>query len=279
VKSNSSPYSAKLFGVEILVILIGLLFLVPFYFVLANSFKSFSELLLNAASLPKALHWENYSRAWSIMKFPSALKNSLIITIISNIGLVLIAASAAYRLVRHHTRFNKVLFTLFVASMVIPFQAIMIPLVKVAKWFGLLSSLPGLMICYFGFGVSMSIFLYHGFIKSIPKEIEESAVVDGCTPYSVFWRIVFPLLKPITVTIILLNSLWIWNDFLLPLLILQKPELRTIPLATNSFFGQYTKQWDLALAALVMGISPIVLFFLAMQRHIIEGITAGSVKG
>jgi raffinose/stachyose/melibiose transport system permease protein len=163
--------------------------------------------------------------------------------------------------------------------MVIPFQAIMIPLVKVAKWFGLLSSLPGLMICYFGFGVSMSIFLYHGFIKSIPKEIEESAVVDGCTPYSVFWRIVFPLLKPITVTIILLNSLWIWNDFLLPLLILQKPELRTIPLATNSFFGQYTKQWDLALAALVMGISPIVLFFLAMQRHIIEGITAGSVKG
>ncbi|MDF2814751.1 MAG: sugar transporter permease [Paenibacillus sp.] len=279
MKSNSSPYSAKLFGVEILVILIGLLFLVPFYFVLANSFKSFSELLLNAASLPKALHWENYSRAWSIMKFPSALKNSLIITIISNIGLVLIAASAAYRLVRHHTRFNKVLFTLFVASMVIPFQAIMIPLVKVAKWFGLLSSLPGLMICYFGFGVSMSIFLYHGFIKSIPKEIEESAVVDGCTPYSVFWRIVFPLLKPITVTIILLNSLWIWNDFLLPLLILQKPELRTIPLATNSFFGQYTKQWDLALAALVMGISPIVLFFLAMQRHIIEGITAGSVKG
>lgn len=276
---TSETYSKRLFGMELAAIALGLLFLLPFYFVVANSFKSFGELMLDAASLPKALSWDNYSRAWKIMHFPTAFGNSLIVTIFSNLGLILISSMAAYRLVRRPSRFNNGVFALFVASMVIPFQAIMIPLVKVAKWFGLLNTLPGLMVCYFGFGVSMSVFLYHGFIKSIPKEIEESAVVDGCSPYGVFWRIVFPLLQPITVTVVLLNSLWIWNDFLLPLLILQKPGLRTIPLATNAFFGQYTKQWDLALAALLMGIAPIVAFFLAMQRHIIEGITAGSVKG
>jgi raffinose/stachyose/melibiose transport system permease protein len=125
----------------------------------------------------------------------------------------------------------------------------------------------------------LNLFLYHGYIKSISKEIEESAVVDGCSTYGVFWRIVFPLLKPMTVTIILLNTLWIWNDFLLPSLMLSSKTLQTIPLATYSFFGQYTKQWDMALAGLVMGVLPIIVLFLAMQKQIVEGITAGSVKG
>ncbi|MNI78464.1 L-arabinose transport system permease protein AraQ [compost metagenome] len=155
----------------------------------------------------------------------------------------------------------------------------MIPLVKVVSTLGIQNSRLGIIICYFGFGTMLSVFLYHGYVKSIPKEIEESAVVDGCSPYGVFWKIVFPLLKPMTVTVLLLNSLWIWNDFLLPLLVLSSPDLRTIPLAASSFFAQYTKQWDLGLASLVLGVIPIVIFFLSMQKHIIEGITAGSVKG
>lgn len=276
---NAKSYSGKLLVIEILTIIVAILFLVPFYFVIANSLKTFGELLSNSASLPTTLNWSNYTRAWKIMKYPSAFTNSLIITVLSNLGLVVISAMAAYRMVRHNTRFNKLLFTVFVAAMVIPFQSVMIPLVQVAKNFGLINSRLGLVICYLGFGVSMSVFLYHGFVKSIPREIEESAVVDGCTPYGVFWRIVFPLLKPMTVTILMLNTLWIWNDFLLPLLILTGPDLQTIPLRTNSFFGQYTKQWDLALAALMLGITPVIVFFLSLQRHIIEGITAGSVKG
>nr|WP_275984150.1 carbohydrate ABC transporter permease [Paenibacillus hamazuiensis] len=264
---------------EILGILLGLLFIVPFYFVIANSLKTFAEILINAAGLPKSLNFSNYVRVWDIMKFPKAFLNSLLITVFSNLGLVVISSMAAYRLVRTPTKINNMIFFAFVAAMVIPFQSIMIPLVKVASDVGLMDSIPGLVICYFGFGVSMTVFLYHGFIKSIPMEIEESATVDGCSPYGVFWRIIFPLLKPMTVTIILLNSLWIWNDFLLPSLVLNSPDLRTIPLATFSFFGQYTKQWDLALAALVLGVLPIIIFFLFMQRHIIEGITAGSVKG
>ncbi|CAG7632208.1 carbohydrate ABC transporter permease [Paenibacillus allorhizosphaerae] len=272
-------YSSRTLTLEIVAVLVGLLFLVPFYFVIVNSLKTFGELLSDPTSLPTKLQWNNYSRAWTIIKFPRVFMNSLIITVISNLGIALISSMAAHRMVRRPNRLNNLLFSLFVAAMVIPFQSIMIPLVKVAKSAGLFDSIPGLVVCYLGFGAPMSIFLFHGFIKSIPLEIEESAVVDGTSTYGTFFRIVLPLLKPIAVTVILLNSLWIWNDFLLPFIILQSPELKTIPLATNSFFGQYTKQWDLALAALVLGVLPIVIFFLVMQRHIIEGITAGSVKG
>ncbi|GAB2720214.1 carbohydrate ABC transporter permease [Paenibacillus thermoaerophilus] len=273
-------YTGRTFALEVFAIVLGLLFLVPFYFVLSNSFKPFSELLSHTVALPSAPTLDNYQRAWEIMKFPRAFMNSLIITVVSIVGLTVISSMAAYRMVRYPSGFNRLAFGLFVAAMVIPFQSIMIPLVSVAKEFGLFGSRTGLIICYFGFGVPLSVFLYHGFVKSIPLEIEESARVDGCSKFGVYWRIVFPLLKPMTVTIALLNSLWIWNDFLLPSIVLGlKPETRTIPLATYSFFGQYTKQWDLALAGLVLGVTPIIIFFLSLQKHIIEGITAGSVKG
>ena len=276
---NRTRRTGRLITLEIFGILLGILFLVPFYFVISNSLKPIGDLLANTANLPKSLFLGNYERVWSIMMFPSAFVNSLFITIVANIGLVVLSSMAAYRMVRTPTKLNNILFICLVTAMVVPFQSIMLPLIKVADIAGLINSRWGLAICYFGFGVSLNVFLYHGFIKAIPKEIEESAVVDGTSAYGLFWRIVFPLLRPMTITIILLNSLWIWNDFLLPSLILSNPELRTIPLATYSFFGQYTKQWDLALAGLVLGVLPIIIFFLALQKHIIEGITAGSVKG
>lgn len=276
---SNKVYSYKILIIEICAIALAVFFLVPFYFTIINSLKSFGDLLIDSAGWPKSWHFENYKRAWDILKFPSVFLNSLTITVFSILGIVVISSMAAFRFVRVPTTFNKILFGVFVASMIVPFQSIMIPLVRIVSELGVQNSRPGLIICYYGFGVALSVFLYHGYIKSIPKEVEESAVVDGCSPYGVFWKIVFPLLKPMTVTVVLLNSLWIWNDYLLPLLILQAPSLRTIPLAASSFFAQYTKQWDLGLAALVLGVTPIVIFFLLMQKHIIEGITAGSVKG
>jgi len=276
---HSPRYTARLFVMEALTVLLALLFLVPFYFVLVNSVKSFGDIMSNAAGWPSQYRFDNFSKVWDIMHYPRALVNSLLITVLSNVGLVVISSMAAYQMVRRPTRTNKVLFFLFVAAMVIPFQSIMIPLVRVVSEAGLMDSQHGLIFCYFGFGVSLNLFLYHGFIMSIPREIEESAVVDGCAPYGVFWRIVFPLLRPMTITVILLNSLWIWNDFLLPSLVLHSPEIRTIPLQVYAFFGQYTKQWDMALAGLVLGVTPMVVFFLLMQKHIIEGISAGAVKG
>lgn len=271
-------YSWRTFSVEIFAIVLGLMFLVPFYYVVSNSLKPFAEILTNTSALPKVFQFENYVQAFEKLDYLNVFTNSLIITVSSNIVLVIFCSMAAYMLVRTKKKISNVIFMIFVAAMIIPFQSIMIPLIKTAGNFGLLNSMWGLVIMYLGFGSGMTIFLYHGFIKGIPVELEEAAIIDGCTRFGVFWRIVFPLLKPITVTIVILNSLWIWNDFLLPSLVLQDPELRTIPLATFFFFGQYTKQWDLALAALVLGIIPLLIFFFSMQKHIIKGITSGSIK-
>jgi raffinose/stachyose/melibiose transport system permease protein len=271
-------YTKGIFLLEIIAIIIALIFLVPFYFVLVNSIKGFAEILIDAAAWPKEFLFSNYAKVWEIINFPKAFWNSVIITVFSNIGIVVISSMAAWKMVRTPGKFSKILFIVIVSAMVIPFQTVMIPLMKLGGTLNLTNSIPGLIIMYFGFGVPLSLFLYHGFVKTVPVEIEEAARIDGCSQFGVFWRIVFPLLKPITVTVVILNTLWIWNDYLLPLLVLQDASLRTIPLATSSFFAQYTKQWDMGLAALVLGITPVIIFFLFLQKHIIKGIASGSIK-
>jgi raffinose/stachyose/melibiose transport system permease protein len=273
-----NKYTKKLLILEIIGIILGIIFLIPFYFVLINSLKGFAEILIDAAAWPKEILFSNYQKVWEIINFPRAFWNSLIITVLSNIGIVVITSMAAWKLVRTPGRFSRFIFIFIVSAMVIPFQTVMIPLMKLGGTLGLTNSIAGLVIMYFGFGVPLSLFLYHGFVKTVPYEIEEAARIDGCSQFGVFWRIVFPLLKPITVTVVILNTLWIWNDYLLPLLVLQDEELRTIPLATSSFFAQYTKQWDMGLAALMLGITPIIIFFLFLQKHIIKGIASGSIK-
>lgn len=269
----------KLAPVEWAMVLLALLFLSPFYFVLINSFKSLGEIMLNSASWPTVYRWENFTNAWERIDLHVRFTNTLFITIAGNLGLIVLASMAAYRLARRQTKINGLLFALFISAMVIPFQSIMIPLIKVASWFQLNNSLPGIVICYYGLGVSLSIFFFRGFIRSIPLEIEESGRVDGCGPYYLYWKLVFPLLKPMSVTVLILNSLWMWNDFLLAQLMLQRNGLRTIQVAINSLFSEFLSQWDLALAALVISVLPLLLFFLLMQRFVIEGITAGAVKG
>lgn len=276
---QDTRYRISTLVLEILLILVGLLFLVPFYFLVSNSLKTFGEILSDAAALPSALQWANYKSGWEAIHFPSAFKNSLIITVVSNLLLVLFSSMTAYQMVRRNTKFNRALFALFVAAMVIPFQSIMLPLTDVTSRFGLSDSLWGLIICYIGFGAPLSVFLFHGSMKSVPLEIEQAARVDGAGTYGVFFRIVYPMLRPMYVTVIILNTLWIWNDYLLPSLILTSEDLQTIPIATYMLFGQYTKQWDLALPALVLGIAPVIVFFLAMQKYIVSGIAAGAVKG
>ncbi|MDQ6420125.1 carbohydrate ABC transporter permease [Paenibacillus sp. LHD-117] len=271
-------YTSATFVLEIIGVLIALLFLGPFYFLIVNSFKKLKDILLNAASLPETWGITNFKKAWVAIDFPVVFMNSLLITSISVLALVVISSMMAYRLVRRPTVFNKLLLTVLVAAMIIPFQSVMLPLMRITSLFELRGELYGIVLCYMGFGISLSMFLYHGFIKSVPLEIEEAAVVDGCSPYGVFWRIVFPLLKPITVTVMILNVLWIWNDYLLPVLVINDV-MTTIPLAVQKFFGQYLRKWDLAMAALTLSTIPVVVFFLLLQRHIIEGITAGSVKG
>lgn len=276
---SEKKYNWRMLVTEIIMALVAILFLAPFYFLFVNSVKPFGDIMSNSASWPTEFHWSNYAKAWELTRFPEAFTNSLLITVISVLLMALFSAMGAYRMVRANTWFNRTLFFLFIAAMVIPFQSIMIPLMRVVNELGVNNSKLGLIMTYLGLGAPMSIFLFHGFVKSIPLEIEEASTVDGCTGISVFFRIVLPMLKPMLMTVIILNTLWVWNDYLLPSLILQKPDMRTIPLATFAFFGQYTKQWDIALPALALGIAPIIIFFLALQRYIVEGIAAGSVKG
>jgi raffinose/stachyose/melibiose transport system permease protein len=274
-----SRYFPTLFLIELGVIVLALLFFSPFYFVISNSVKPYGKIIENAAAFPHTLEYQNYITAWTKTSFPRVLLNSLMINTFSVGGMVFLGAMAAWRMVRRPHRLHNVLFILFVSAMVIPFQSVMIPMVKISKILGLLNSIPGIIVIYWGFGMPLTVFLLHGFVKAIPRELEEAAYIDGANTVQVFFLIVFPLMRSIIVTVIILQTLWIWNDFLLPLLVLFDKQIQTIPLAIFSFFGQYLDRWDYALATLIMGMIPVILFFLFLQKHIIKGITAGSVKG
>ncbi|MFD1780995.1 carbohydrate ABC transporter permease [Fredinandcohnia salidurans] len=272
-------YDIKKFVAEIIMIALALLFISPLYLVIVNAFKGYDEVLTSTAALPKAFNFDNFVTVWEQLNFPVVFMNTAIITVVSVAGILLISSMAAHRLVRSPGKVSNIIFFLIVSAMIIPFQTMMIPLVKVASNFNMIDSIPGLIMMYFGFGVPLAVFLYHGFIKGIPVELEEAAAIDGAGPFRTFFRIVFPLLTPITVTIGILHTLWIWNDFLLPYLMLGSPDKQTISLASYIYFGQYMTQWNYALAALTLAIIPVIILYLFLQRFIIEGIAAGAVKG
>ncbi|HHV10077.1 MAG TPA: carbohydrate ABC transporter permease [Clostridiales bacterium] len=270
--------------VSIVGFLLCICYLFPFYIVIVNAFKNRKELYENMLALPQTFTPEYFLKAMSKMNFLRAFTNSLIVTAVSIAFLVVLASMTAWMLVRTNNRLSKTIFMVFVATMIIPFQTIMMPLLQVMGWIKnithipMVNSLGGLIYMNIGFGASMAVFLYHGFIKTIPVSLEEAATIDGCNKFWVFWKIVFPILKPTTVTVMILDVIWIWNDYLLPLLILSKKELRTIPLSTSSFFGQFTNEWNLAMAGLLLTIIPIIIFYLAAQKYIVKGVAAGAVK-
>lgn len=266
-------------AVTIFVILLALLFLTPFYFTTTNSLKTYGEVIKDAASFPKEIVLRNYVIAFEAINFPLVFLNSFVITGVSLVFMVGFGAMAAWRLVRRPHKLSKAVFSVFVIAMVVPFQSIMIPLMKVTSTLGLLDSRFGVIITYIGFGMPFTVFLLHGFAKTVPLEVEESAYLDGAGTMTIFVRIVLPLLKSMIATVTILQTFWMWNDFLLPLLVIFSDRLKTIPLAIFSFFGQYNNQWDKALATLNMGMVPIIVFFLLLQRFIIRGVTSGSLKG
>ncbi|MBE6071507.1 MAG: carbohydrate ABC transporter permease [Clostridium butyricum] len=275
-------YTGKLKALEIFSWLLLVLYMTPFYLMFINSFKTRKEIFANTTGLPSAWNLSNYTKAMERMDFASSFVNSMIITVCSVVLIIVFSSMAAWVLVRDKTMKSKIVFYIFTAGMIVPFQAVMLPLVK---WMGKLKFGPismlgthyGLIFMYIGFGCCMSIFLYHGFIKGIPAELEEAAVIDGCTKLQTFRKIVLPLLKSTTVTVAVLNSIWIWNDFLLPFLTING-QINTIPLSMNNFFGAFSKQWELAMAALIMAIIPIVIFYFFVQKQIIAGIVQGSIK-
>lgn len=262
---------------SIIGIVLALVFAAPILILVNSSFKSLQEIYIDILALPETFSLDNYVQAFEKMDFLRAIINSLAITIVSTVLILLVSSMAAWVLVRYKTRMSKILFLVFSAALLIPFQCVMLPLVEVMSKLNLMNR-GGLVFMYVGFGCSMSIVLFHGFIKNIPVELEEAATIDGCSMFQIFFKIVLPLLKGIMVTVAVINVMWIWNDFLLPSLVINKNGLQTLPLRTYLFFGQFTKKWNLATAALVLCMVPIVLFYISCQKHIVKGITSGSVK-
>ena len=278
-----------LYALEALAVILFVLVLFPFFLVLINAAKSPFEITQNPLAMPADMGniLANVVNIWTSanVRYSSSFMSSAIITAISLVLLNFCSSMAAWVLVRTKTRLSTGIFVLFVAAMVIPFQIVMFPLLTwfrdIYQWTGikLLRSYPGIVLAYLGFGISQSIFMFHGFIKSIPLELEEAAYIDGCTRPEIFFRIIFPILKPIQATVLVLNGIWIWNDYLLPLLVLGKGNaIMTIPLAVSNFAGAYVKQWDLIMTAILMAMIPVVIFFLIAQKSIIKGMVAGSIK-
>ena len=294
----------KLFGkkktrrrilIELLAIALFLIYMLPFALVIINSAKPTLDIIMDPLSLPEnpAQLISNVEAVWAsdTVRYASSFVSSTIITVVSVFLIALTSAMAAWALVRTKTKLSSVIFLSFVAAMIIPFQVVMFPLIT---WFHtleratgllhtpfrLLNNYPGIIFAYIGFGSSLSIFLFHGFIKGIPLELEEAATIDGCSKAGVFFRIILPILKPITITVIILNGIWIWNDFLLPLMILGSGNhVQTLPLAVANFVGSFVRRWDLILTTTLMAMVPIVIVFLFLQKHILKGMVDGSVKG
>ena len=213
------------------------------------------------------------------MKYPSLFLNTLIATAVGVAGVVFLSALAGFKLSRTKTRLSWTLFIMAIAPMMIPFHSFMISLVKVAKILGLTGSPWGLGVLYWGLGIPLALFLYHGFVKGVPNDIDDSALIDGANPFRAFFQLIFPLLQPVTVSVIVINAMWMWNDFLLPLLVLSgSKKALTLQLAAYNFFGQYKVEWHLAMAGVLLTIIPAVILFLVLQRHIIKGMIAGAVK-
>ncbi len=274
---------------EILSALLFILFLLPFGIVLINSAKEAFTVTQYPMRLPEdwTQLFRNIANIWTSpnVQYKSSFLSSVIITVASLLAITFFSSQAAWVLVRSKTPASQLIFLMFVAAMVIPFQIVMFPLLS---WFRivyqatgikLLRTAGGMILSYLGFGMSLSVFMYHGFIKSIPYELEEAANIDGCSRIKTFYNIIYPILKPIHATVLVLNGIWIWNDYLLPLLVLGKGNrIMTIPLAVSNFAGAYVKQWDLILTSILMAMVPVIVFFLIAQKSIIKGMVQGSIK-
>lgn len=269
----------KRIGLFLLGSLLALLFLSPIWILLINSFKSLKNIYLDVLGLPNrdTFLWKNYPEAFEKLDFATSFFNSVAITISATVLILIFCAMAAWALVRYKWKISNIIFLSFAAAMLIPFQCVMLPLVSLMDAMNMMNR-PGIVVMYLGFGASLSIIMLHGFIKNVPLELEEAATIDGCNMFQTFFRIVLPLLKTILITVAILNVMWIWNDFLLPQLMINKTGWQTLPLKTFLFFGQFSKRWDLATAGLLLCMIPIVIFYLFCQKYIVKGVTEGAIK-
>lgn len=262
--------------------LLSIAWVFPIVLVLINSFKKKVYISRKPFEVPTGkmfVKWDNYINGMEKIHFFDAFKNSLFITILSVAAIILCTSMCAWYISRVKSKFSSGMYYLCLFSMIVPFQMVMFTLSKLANMLHL-SSPVGIILVYLGFGAGLAVFMFCGFVRSIPLEIEEAAMIDGCTPIQTFFQIVFPILKPTCITVAILQAMWIWNDYLLPYLVLDIKRWKTIPIAIQYLKGGYgSVDMGAMMAMLVLAIIPIIVFYMACQKHIIEGVVAGAVKG
>ena len=264
--------------------------LFPFYLVVLNTFKNANGIVANPVGISGISFSQLMANISAVVNnsnfnFWYAFGTSVVITVFSLVLLALFGGMAAWVICRNKTKWSTAIYMVFIASMIIPFQVVMLPLIStfrdVSEFIGIsmLQSIPGIVFAYCGFGGAMTVFILTGFIKGIPYELEEAAAIDGCSPEGTFFRIIFPLLTPVITTVTILNGMWIWNDYLLPSLMLgQNGKVKTLPVAVQAFVGSYVKQWDLILTAALLAIVPMIVIFLVAQKQIMNGMVEGAIK-
>lgn len=266
-----------------ILVIMFIAFIFPFIMVIINVFKTKGDINSDPLALigKHGFTFKNFPEALKKMNFKVVFTNSLLITTSATVLTIMVSSMLAFVLVRNKWPICTAIFSLMIASMVIPFQVLMVPLVSVyGGMLGLLNNRLTLILMHVGFSVSMAMFLFHGAIKTnVPLELEEAATIDGCSRWSTFWKIVFPLLKPTVATVAIIDAMAFWNDYLLPSLVLGRKELYTIPIATQAFYGTYSTDIGLVMAALLLAMLPILVLYLFMQRYIVAGVTSGAVKG
>lgn len=263
-------------GFIVISIIVGL----PLYYLVVTTFKTPEEAALSPLGLPRSLNFTNYQRALEAMNYGNALKNNLIITVSAVILLVVFASMAAYVISRSQSKLFKTMYNIFLVGLIIPFQIAIVPLYQIISGLNLMNTHLGvILVSVFCINLPLSIFLLRGFISTVPVELEEAAFLDGCGTFKTFWLIIFPLLKPIISTVVILNALAIWNDFLTPLLFLQSPDKAVLLQEVYKNVGPFSTNWTSFFPMLVLSVLPLVVFYIIMQKRVIEGVVAGSVKG
>ncbi|MCR5155693.1 MAG: carbohydrate ABC transporter permease [Butyrivibrio sp.] len=275
----------------IIAVIVAAYVLFPFFLLVINSGKETSDITSNPVSFNGMSFGQFRFNVHEVINDPNFLfwrsfGYSALITVLSLVLLALFGAMAAWVICRNKTVWSTVIYFTFIASMIIPFQVVMLPLIStfrdVGKFIGfpMLQSVPGIVFAYLGFGGAMTVFILVGFIKGVPFDLEEAASIDGCSPEQTFFQIIFPLLTPVITTVTILNGMWIWNDYLLPSMMLgQNGKVMTIPIAIQKFVGSYVKRWDRILPAALLAIIPMIIIFLIAQKQIMEGMIEGAVKG
>ncbi|MCP3802618.1 carbohydrate ABC transporter permease [Allokutzneria sp. A3M-2-11 16] len=261
-----------------LLAVLSLTVLIPLYFVVVTALKTPDQLGGSGFALPTEVRWENFADAWRMTNFPRAALNSALVTVGAVVLTLLTNSMVAYAIARNrHRRFFRILFIYFVSALFVPFPILMLPVAKQTAFLGL-DNQAGLILLYVVYGLSFNIFIFTAYIRSIPRELEEAAVIDGASTWTVFWRIIFPLLMPMNATVGILTCLWAWNDFLLPLVIVSAPEAATLPLVQHAFQGTFQTNYTVAFASYLMAMAPLLIVYVFAQRWVISGVTQGAVK-